>query len=69
SPNGAVYLTLTNHGAHPDKLLGASAEIAERVEVHSHILEDGMMKMRRVDSVILPPMKMCCLRQVVTTLC
>ena len=24
SPNGAVYLTLTNHGAHPDKLLGAS---------------------------------------------
>ena len=55
SPNGAVYLTLTNHGAHPDKLLGASAEIAERVEVHSHILEDGMMKMRRVDSVILPP--------------
>ena len=37
SPNGAVYLTLTNHGAHPDKLLGASPEIAERVEVHSHI--------------------------------
>ncbi len=55
SPNGAVYLTLTNHGAHPDKLLGASADIAEHVEVHSHILEDGMMKMRRVESVILPP--------------
>ena len=55
SPNGAVYLTLTNHGAHPDKLLSASADVAERVEVHSHILEDGMMKMRRVESVILPP--------------
>ena len=55
SPNGAVYLTLTNHGAHPDKLLGASADVAERVEVHSHILEDGMMKMRPVESVILPP--------------
>ena len=55
SPNGAVYLTLTNHGAHSDKLLSASADVAERVEVHSHILEDGMMKMRRVESVILPP--------------
>ena len=57
SPNGAVYLTLTNHGAHPDTLLGASADIAEHVEVHSHILEDGMMKMRRVESVDLPPHK------------
>ena len=57
SPNGAVYLPLTNHGAHPDKLLGASADVAERVEVHSHILEDGMMKMRRVESVDLPPHK------------
>ena len=55
SPNGAVYLTLTNHGAHSDKLLRASTDVAERVEVHSHILEDGMMKMRRVESVILPP--------------
>lgn len=55
SPTGAVYLTLTNHGAHPDKLLRASADVAERVEIHSHILEDGMMKMRQVESVILPP--------------
>jgi hypothetical protein len=37
--------------------LGASADIAEHVEVHSHILEDGMMKMRRVESVDLPPHK------------
>ena len=57
SPNGAVYLTLTNHGAHPDKLVSASTDVAERVEVHSHVLEDGMMKMRRVESVILPPHK------------
>ena len=55
SPNGAVYLTLTNHGAHSDKLLRASADVAERVEVHSHTLKDGMMKMRRVESVMLPP--------------
>ena len=55
SPNSAVYLPLTNHGAHSDKLLSASADVAEHVEVHSHILEDGMMKMRRVESGFLPP--------------
>ena len=57
SPNGAVYLTLTNHGTQPDKLLSASTDVAELVEIHSHILEDGMMKMRRVESVDLPPHK------------
>ena len=56
-PNGAVYMTLTNHGSHPDKLLSASTDVAEVVEIHSHILEDGMMKMRRVESVDLPPHK------------
>ena len=57
SPNGAVYLTLTNPGTQPDKLLSASTDVAELVEIHSHILEDGMMKMRRVESVDLPPHK------------
>ena len=57
SPNGAVYMTLTNHGSHPDKLLSASTDVAEVVEIHSHILEDGLMKMRRVESVDLPPHK------------
>jgi len=57
SPNSAVYLTLTNHGTQPEKLLSASTDVAELVEIHSHILEDGMMKMRRVESVDLPPHK------------
>ena len=57
SPNGAVYLTLTNHGTQPDKLLSASTDVAELVEIHSLIIEDGMMKMRRVESVDLPPHK------------
>ena len=55
SKNGAVYLTLTNHGHHSDQIVGAATPIAERVEIHTHRMEDGMMKMRKVDEVELPP--------------
>ena len=55
SKNGAVYLTLTNHGHNPDQLVGAATPIAEHAEMHTHRMEDGMMKMRKVDQVELPP--------------
>ena len=55
SKNGAVYLTLTNHGHVSDQLVGAVTPIAERVEIHTHRMEDGMMKMRKVNEVELPP--------------
>ena len=57
SKNGAVYLTLTNHGHHSDWLIGAATPIAERVEIHTHRMQDGMMKMRKVEQVELPPHK------------
>ena len=55
SKNGAVYLTLTNHGRLSDYLVGAATPIAEHVEIHTHRMEDSMMKMRKVDQVELPP--------------
>ena len=55
SENGAVYLTLTNHGHLSDQLIGAATPIAEYAEIHTHRMEDGMMKMRKVDQVELPP--------------
>ena len=55
SKNGAVYLTLTNHGHLSDQLVGAATPIAEHAEIHTHRMEDGMMKMRKVDQVELPP--------------
>ena len=55
SKNGAVYLTLTNHGHLSDQLVGAATPIAEHAEMHTHRMEDGMMKMRKVDQVELPP--------------
>ena len=55
SKNGAVYLTLTNHGHLSDQLIGAATPIAEYAEIHTHQMEDGMMKMRKVGQVELPP--------------
>ena len=54
-PIGAAYLTLTNRGTVPDRLIGARTEVAERVELHTNMSQDGMMQMRPVDSVALPP--------------
>lgn len=34
-----------------DKLLAAKSDVAGRVEVHTHIMEGDVMKMRRVDSL------------------
>ena len=57
SENGAVYVTLRNHGEVVDRLVGASSPMANRAELHGHSMEDGMMKMRPVESIALTPGK------------
>lgn len=50
TPNGASvaagYMTITNTGATPDRLIGGSAAVAGRVEVHEMSMDGGVMKMR-----------------------
>ncbi|SHE77438.1 hypothetical protein SAMN02745157_0909 [Kaistia soli DSM 19436] len=46
---GGGYLTLTNDGDMPDKLVSATVEIAGRAEIHQMSVEDGVMKMRQVE--------------------
>ena len=55
SENGAAYVTIANGGDRPDRLVGASSAIAERVEIHIHEHAEGMMAMRRLDGLDLPP--------------
>jgi len=50
---GVAFLRLDNHGA-DDRLLAVSASISGRIELHTHLNEDGVMKMRRVDGIALP---------------
>ena len=50
----AGYFRLDNKGA-AARLVGASSPVARRVEIHTHLHEDGVMKMRKVDGVDLAP--------------
>lgn len=51
---GAAYLGIHNSGEADDKLVAARAEAAEAVEIHISESEDGVMKMRQLDSLDVP---------------
>lgn len=55
--NGAAYLrTLRNTGEQRDRLLGASTPAARAVEIHRSTVDaQGVMRMRAVDGIDLPP--------------
>ncbi|BAI74110.1 hypothetical protein AZL_a05790 (plasmid) [Azospirillum sp. B510] len=48
APNGGAYLSLKNTGTAEDRLVGASTPAAEKAELHTHLNENGVMKMREV---------------------
>jgi periplasmic copper chaperone A len=45
---GGGYLTITNSGTVPDRLLGGSSDVSRSFEVHEMKMEGGVMKMRPV---------------------
>jgi copper(I)-binding protein len=53
-PNSAVFLTLTNGTLEHRALVAGKSPGAEVVELHTHIHEDGMMRMRRVERIEVP---------------
>ncbi len=57
SANGAAYMTLVNKGNTPDKLVSVSTPMAMKAELHTHTMEGGMMKMRRVEAIEIVPGK------------
>ena len=52
---GAGYLTITNKGAEPDRLIGGSAAPASRFEVHATVTENGVARMRQVNGLEIKP--------------
>ncbi len=52
---GAAYLTLSNAGAETDRLISAETSVAKKAEIHTHIMENGVMKMRPVEAAEVPP--------------
>ena len=41
-------------GGESDRIVSARTDIADTVEIHTHEMDGGMMKMRRVESVEVP---------------
>jgi len=52
-PNAALYLTAVNRSDHPIRLTAARSPAADRAEFHVHQHAEGMMRMRRVDDVLI----------------
>jgi hypothetical protein len=55
APNSAAYMTLETMGATPDRLIGGSTPVAQRVELHTHVMEVGVAKMRPVEAIEVAP--------------
>jgi len=52
TPKGATvatgYMTLTNNGTTPDRLIAGSSEAAPKFEIHEMSMDGGVMKMREL---------------------
>jgi copper(I)-binding protein len=53
-PNSASFMGLHNRGKEGSALTAASSPAAEVVELHTHTMEEGMMRMREVEKIDLP---------------
>jgi len=46
---GGGYLTIQNKGSAADRLIGGSADVADKVQVHEMTMNNGVMTMRPLD--------------------
>ena len=53
SKNTAAYLTINNPSLEKDKLLKVACDVSTETELHNHINENGIMKMRPVDAIVV----------------
>jgi periplasmic copper chaperone A len=51
---GGGFMTLTNTGKSDDALLAVRSEISKSVELHTHSMDGGVMKMREVPRIDVP---------------
>lgn len=55
TPNSAAYMRLEATGTEPDRLIGGSTPAAAEVELHTHIMEPGVARMRPVEAIEIAP--------------
>ncbi|GEA50684.1 hypothetical protein VIN01S_14880 [Vibrio inusitatus NBRC 102082] len=54
STTSAIFLTINNPAAEGRALVSAKTPAAEVTELHTHAMQDGVMKMRKLDKIELP---------------
>jgi hypothetical protein len=52
---GAAYFTIANHGKEVDRLVGVKTTAAKRASAHTHVIEKGMARMRRIAALEISP--------------
>lgn len=52
APTGAAFMVIRNTGDEADTLIGASSTVAKRVELHTHIMDGDVIKMRPIEGGI-----------------
>jgi len=53
--SGASFMHIMNMGAEDDRLVAVITDIATNPELHTHIIEDGVAKMREVEGGFIVP--------------
>jgi len=51
---GAAFVTISNSGTTDDRLIAASTPVAKKAGLHTIITDAGIMKMRRIQDVLIP---------------
>lgn len=52
--NGVIYLEIRNGGAADDRLIAVSTPLATKIELHRSTMEDGIHRMEKVESIVVP---------------
>jgi len=52
--NTGVFMKIMNHSDQVRTIVGAESNASKIVELHTHVNEDGMMKMRQIPSIEVP---------------
>jgi len=53
-PNSGAFMTFKNMDSTSHAVVEAESPVSKVVELHTHVHEGGMMKMRRVDKIDIP---------------
>ena len=55
APTGAAYFSVVNGGAAADRLVAATTPVAKEAQLHTHLVEDGVVRMRQLKGVDVDP--------------